>query len=99
ALAFRFGNVGRRGRGERGAPAPAPVEPQLTRQLPHRAPEADAVHQLVEGDGVAALVAREAVEEPLLQVDGEARVSLAAVRVRGDGAQGLEARARGPRLG
>src|SRR2546421_8610820 len=58
--------VGSGARGERRPFAFAPRDAEFARKLAHGAREGDAVHQLVEGYCVAALVAREAVEESLL---------------------------------
>src|SRR4051812_16737384 len=56
------------------------------------------MHELVEGYRVAALAAREAVEETLLKVDGETRVALARVCVRGDWAEAVQTSARNARV-
>src|SRR5205085_11827800 len=97
-LRVSLGGVGRGARGERGTSLAA-VHAKLAREFAHGAREGDAVHQFVEGYRVAALSAREAVEESLLQVNRKTRVALARVRVRGDGAEAVQARARSARVG
>ena len=42
------------------------------------------MHRLVKADAIAAFVARKAVKETSVQINGEAGVSTAAVRVRND---------------
>src|ERR1044071_9747167 len=90
-LRFQWFAVGRGAKGQRWLPAGA--DSQLRRQLTHGLRKRDAAHQLVKANRVAAFIARKAMKESALQINGKTRMTFAAMCVCGDWTEGLHARA------